>query len=220
MASAAPWMSPSNPAPAKLTWSPQQTWSMPAAATSARNCAPWSWQRSSRSNGANMPTRVSPGTGSAGPAGPSARPAASWLIMSPGGSGARPAGRPYVLVDVEYVVWVVPLFDPREPLIVAEVRRPDPVIALLHQEVDVTPASRRRMQLLPVVPGPLRDQAGLGRVRIDPNDDSRPAAIPVGKGCRFRLHPAGGTVDGIHVHRRVTRRRHLPVLARHVVPRA
>src|SRR5258707_15297794 len=44
-----------------------------------------------------------------------------WSCRSPGGSGARPAGRPDVLVDVEYVVLVVPLFYPRAPLIVAGV---------------------------------------------------------------------------------------------------
>src|SRR5271170_3011629 len=63
-----------------------------------------------------------------------------------------------VLVDVEDIVRVVPLLDPGEPVVVAAVGRLDPVLALVHQEVDVPAAGRGRVQLLPVVPGPLRDE--------------------------------------------------------------
>src|SRR5690349_11219010 len=65
-------------------------------------------------------------------------PAGSSPIRLPG----RLAGRRDVLVDVEHVVRVVALLDLGEPVVVAAVCRPDPVLALAHQEVDVA-ASRR-----------------------------------------------------------------------------
>src|ERR1041385_46628 len=42
-----------------------------------------------------------------------------------------------VLVDVEGVGRVVAVLDLGKPVVVAPVRRPDPVLALVHQEVDV-----------------------------------------------------------------------------------
>ena len=55
------------------------------------------------------------------------------------GVGLRvgPAGGLDVLVDVEGVVWVVAVLDLGEPVVVAAVGRFDPVLALVHQEVDV-----------------------------------------------------------------------------------
>ena len=41
----------------KLTWSAQQTWSMPAAAIWSRNARAVAGSQSSRSGGGNMPTR-------------------------------------------------------------------------------------------------------------------------------------------------------------------
>ena len=49
---------PSEPMPKKLTWSPQQTWLMPASAAWARNCLAVSGPRPSRLGGGNMPTLV------------------------------------------------------------------------------------------------------------------------------------------------------------------
>src|SRR5580700_3690589 len=56
-----------------------------------------------------------------------------------------------VLVDVEGVVRVVAPLDLGEPVVVAPVGGPDPVIALGHHEVDVRTAGRGRVQFLPVV---------------------------------------------------------------------
>src|SRR5207237_4872197 len=130
-----------------------------------------------------------------GPRGPvgSARAARrfSWL--------RAPAGGPDVLVDVERVVRVVAVLDLGEPVIVGAVGRFDPVLALVHHEVDVGAAGRGRVQLLPVVLGPLRDEARVGQVRVDAHDDAGPAAVPVGEGCRAGGHAAGGAVDGVHV---------------------
>src|SRR5947207_13424333 len=92
------------------------------------------------------------------------------------------------------------LFRSGEPVVVAPVGRFAPVLALVHQEVDVGAAGRGRVQFLPVVPGPLRDETGVGRVGVDADDDAGPAAVPVGEGGRVGGHPAGGAVDGVHVH--------------------
>src|SRR5450755_4356744 len=89
-----------------------------------------------------------------------------------------------VLVDVEHIVRVVAVLDLGEPVIVTSVGRFDPVAALVHHEVDVGAARGGRVQLLPVVPGPLRDEAGVGGVGVDAHDDARPAAVPVGEGGR------------------------------------
>src|ERR1700745_3890916 len=107
-----------------------------------------------------------------------------WMRARPGPPGGpspirlpgRLAGRRDVLVDVEHVVRVVALLDLGEPVVVAAVRRPDPVLALAHQEVDVAASRRGRVQLLPVVAGPLRDQAGVGGIRVDADDDAAPPA--------------------------------------------
>src|SRR5580700_4424943 len=64
------------------------------------------------------------------------------------------AGGLDVLVDVEGVVRVVAVLDLGEPVVVAAVGGLDPVLALVHQEVDVSPARRGRVQLLPVIAGP------------------------------------------------------------------
>src|SRR5580692_5945321 len=120
--------------------------------------------------------------------------------------GAGLAGGLDVLVDVERVVRVVPVLDLGEPVVVAAVGRLDPVLALVHQEVDVAAAGRGRVQLLPVVPGPLRDEGGVGGIGIDAHDDTGPAAVPVGEGRRGLGHAARGAVDGVQVHGRVTGR--------------
>src|SRR5580698_5577996 len=80
-------------------------------------------------------------------AGPSARAVYARL--------ACPGRWPDVLVDVEGVVWVVPGLDVGEPVVAAPVGRPDPVLALVHEEVDVASPCRGRVQLLPVVLSPL-----------------------------------------------------------------
>src|SRR5271166_4000161 len=77
----------------------------------------------------------------------------------PGSRGLRvgPAGGLDVLVDVEGVAWVIAVLDLGEPTVIAAVGRFYPVLALVHQEVDVGAAGRGRVQVCPVVPGPLRD---------------------------------------------------------------
>src|SRR5260370_5251452 len=80
-----------------------------------------------------------------------------------------------VLVDVEGVVRVVTFLDPGEPVVVAAVGRPDPVLSLAHQEVDVGAPGRAGMQLLPVVAGPLRDAVGVGGAGVHPPRDPGPA---------------------------------------------
>src|SRR5215469_13614085 len=72
------------------------------------------------------------------------------------GRAALPRGLD-VLVDVERVIGVITSLDPGQPVIVAAVGRPDPVLALAHHEVDVAAAGRVGMQRLPVVGGPPRD---------------------------------------------------------------
>ena len=82
---------------------------------------------------------------------------------------AAKACRHDVLVDVEHVVGVESLLHRRQPVVVAEVRRADPVGSLVHHEVDVRAAGRRRVQRLPVVPRPGRD-----RVARSPGPGRRP----------------------------------------------
>src|SRR5262249_4594192 len=105
-----------------------------------------------------------------------------------------------VLVDVEDVLRVVALLDPGEPVVVAAVGGPDPVLALGHHEVDVGAAGRGRVQRLPVLPGPLRHRGHVGRVRVDADDDAGPAAVAIGERGGVLRHPAGGTVDRVQVH--------------------
>jgi hypothetical protein len=69
-----------------------------------------------------------------------------------------PAGRLDVLVDVEGVTRVIAGLDPGEPGIVDAGGRLDAFLALVHQEVDAGAPSRGRVQFLPVVPCPPRDQ--------------------------------------------------------------
>ena len=56
------------------------------------------------------------------------------------GTGIARAGGLDVLVDAEDVVGVVAALDLSEPVVVAAVGGLDPVLALVHQEVDVSPA--------------------------------------------------------------------------------
>src|SRR5205814_9673064 len=71
--------------------------------------------------------------------------------------GSPSVGGADVLVDVEHVLRVVLPLDPREPVVVAAVGRPHPLLAFVHHEVDIRAARRGRVQRLPVVPRPLRD---------------------------------------------------------------
>src|SRR5215472_11120948 len=102
---------------------------------------------------------------------------ASWTAL-----GAGPARGPDVLIDMERVVGVVTVLDPGQPIVVAAVGGPDPVLALVHQEVDITAAGRSRVQLFEVIPRPLRDAVGVGGIGVDADDHARPAAVPVGEG--------------------------------------
>ena len=66
-------------------------------------------------------------------------------------SGSALGGRWDVLVDVEQVVRVVALLDLRQPVVIAAVRRPDPLLTLVfHHHVDVGAASRCGVQLFPI----------------------------------------------------------------------
>ena len=82
---------------------------------------------------------------------------------------AGPSGGQDVLVDVEEVVGVVATLDLGEPFVVAAVGRLDPVLPLVHHEVDVRAAGRGRMQLLASSPWPIVRSAarwpGRGRRR-------------------------------------------------------
>src|SRR6202161_953242 len=143
--------------------------------------------------------------------------AAGWVMTAgPPRSGASAAAGLDVLVDVERVVRVVALLDPGEPVVVAAVGPLHPLLALVHHEVEVRAAGRGRVQLLPVIPGPLRDGGGVGRVRIDADDHAGPAAVTVGEGGRVGGHPAGGAVDGVQVHGGVAGGQQRPVLAVHL----
>src|SRR5215470_18970374 len=138
---------------------------------------------------------------------------ASWATA---GLGARAAGGPDVLVDVEGVVRVVAALDLGEPVVVAAVGGFDALLALAHHEVDVAAACRGRVQLLPVVAGPLRDEAGVGGIGVDAHDDACPAAAAVGEGRRLLGDAAGGAVDRVHVHRRQGGRQPRAVLDVHI----
>src|SRR5262249_53762248 len=116
--------------------------------------------------------------------------------------GGEPAAGLDVLVEVERVVRVVAALDLGEPVVVAAVGGFDALLALGNQEVDVAAACRGRVQLLPVVAGPLRDEAGVGGIGVDAHDDACPAAAAVGEGRRLLGDAAGGAVDRVHVHRR------------------
>src|SRR5262249_33383362 len=110
-----------------------------------------------------------PGRGAAprppGPAGPGPAPdsgpagdgGTSWLPWCGAALGVGLVGRLDVLMDGEDVVGVIRALDLDQPVVVAAVAGSDPVLALVHQEVDVGAAGRGRVQLLPVVLGPSRD---------------------------------------------------------------
>lgn len=68
---------------------------------------------------------------------------ASWYRAA---LGAWLAGWPDVLVEMEYVVRVIPAIDLDQPVVVAAAGGPDPVLALVHQEVDVGAVGRGRVQ--------------------------------------------------------------------------
>src|SRR5664279_2912381 len=97
-----------------------------------------------------------------------------------------------VLVDVEGVAGVVVVFDPGEPVVVAEVGGFDPVLALVHHEVDVGAAGRGGVQILPIVVDPFGDEPGVGGVGVDARDDACPAAVAVGEGGRVGGDAARG----------------------------
>src|SRR5215471_1343020 len=101
------------------------------------------------------------------------------------GLEVRSAGGLDVLVDVEGVVRVVAALDLGEPVVVAAVGGFDALLALAHHEVDVAAACRGRVQRLPVVPRPLRDEAGVGGIGVNAHDDAGEAAAAVGEGGRF-----------------------------------
>ena len=78
----APALALLHPTPVKkLTWSPQQTWSMPASAACARNAPAAAGPRPSRSNGGRMPTRGDAGGRFSAAAGPVAGPVTAVLFM-------------------------------------------------------------------------------------------------------------------------------------------
>src|SRR5262245_49802065 len=124
----------------------------------------------------------------------------AWHVAAPATDRERLACGLDVLVDVEDVVRVVAPLYPGEPVVVAAVGGLDPVLALEHHEVDVGAAGRRRMQRLPVLLCPLRYPGDVGGVRVDADDDTCPAAIPVAERRRVRGYPAGGAVDRVQVH--------------------
>src|SRR5215470_18938482 len=138
---------------------------------------------------------------------------ASWATA---GLGARAAGGLDVLVDVEGVVRVVAALDLGEPGVVAAVGGLDALLALAHHEVDVAAACRGRVQRLPVVPRPVRDEAGVGGIGVDAHDDAGETAVAIGEGRGVGGRPASGPVDGVHVHGRVAGRQQRAVLDVHV----
>jgi myo-inositol 2-dehydrogenase / D-chiro-inositol 1-dehydrogenase len=121
-----------------------------------------------------------------------------------------------VLVDVEDVIGVVAALDLSEPVVVAAVGGLDPFLALVHQEVDVSPASRGGVQFLPVVACPLRDEARVGGIGVDADDDTGPASVAVGEGGGVFGDPGGSAVDGVHVHGGVAGGQLRPVFDVHV----
>src|SRR5690349_6446207 len=122
-------------------------------------------------------------------------------------------GRLDVLVDAEGVVRVVAALDPGQPVIVPAVGVTDPVLAFVHQEVDVAAARRGGVQVPPVVLRPPGDEPGVGWVGVDADDDAGPAAVAVGKSGRVRGDAAGGAVDRVQVHGRVPGRQLPPYRA-------
>src|SRR5262249_44632880 len=140
-------------------------------------------------------------------------PQAPGPVVNPGACGQCTCGRPawqrtdlggapaagwVVLVEVERVAWSLRALDLAEPVVVAAVGGFDALLALAHHEVDVAAACRGRVQLLPVVAGPLRDEAGVGGIGVDAHDDACPAAAAVGEGRRLLGDAAGGAVDRVH----------------------
>src|SRR6516164_1497086 len=123
-----------------------------------------------------------PGPG--GPLPPS--PPGRWAAL-----GAEPAVGLDVLVDVERVVRVVTMLDLGESVVIAAVGGFDAVRAFVHQEIDVGAACRGRVQLLPVVPRPLGEEAGVVWVGVDTDDHTSPAAVAVGEGRRVPGDAAG-----------------------------
>src|SRR5262249_11346562 len=104
--------------------------------------------------------------------------------------GGEPAAGLDVLVEVEGVVRVVAALDLGEAVVVAAVGGFDALLALAHHEVDVAAACRGRVQLLPVVAGPLRDEAGVGGIGGDAHDDAFPPPAAVSESRRPLRDPA------------------------------
>ncbi len=72
------------------------------------------------------------------------------------------------------------------------------------------------MQILPVPLRPVADEVGIGRVRVDPDDDPGPAAVAIGERSSVFGYPHRRPIDGIEVHGRVTGGQHGAVREVHV----
>jgi hypothetical protein len=72
-----------------------------------------------------------------------------------------------VLVNVERVAGVIAVLDAGEPVVVAAIGGLDPFASFVHEEVDVAAAGRGRVQGLPVVAGPVRDDACVSGILVD-----------------------------------------------------
>ena len=82
------------------------------------------------------------------------------------------------LVQAEEVLRVVLLLDLRQTVIIFAICRANAVFAFFHHEVDVCAARRIRMQVLPIVPRPLRNLIFTGRTGIDTHPSPAPKRRP------------------------------------------
>src|ERR1700684_2322469 len=105
-----------------------------------------------------------------------------------------------VLIYAEQVAGIVPLLDLSQTVVILTVGRPDPILALLHHEVDVGAAGGIGMKRVPILPRPDGDFFLVRGVGIDPDNYRTPHRVPVSPRRGAVLDAAGSSVDRIEVH--------------------
>src|SRR3954471_21402672 len=111
---------------------------------------------------------------------------------------------PDILIHTEEVVGIVFLLYLLESFVVIPVGGTNPLVSFaVHHEVHVCPAGSKRMQCLPVIPGPLGNPCLVGWIGIDTDDHLAPRGLAITPWGIVLGSLVCSAVDGIQVHRRV-----------------
>src|SRR5215831_9216871 len=106
-----------------------------------------------------------------------------------------------VLVHAEEICGVVLLLNAGETTVIVAESGLNPILALVHHEVDVSAAGGIGMQGLPIFLAPGRDLLRVSRVGVHAHDDLGEQGLAETVARLVAAHALRRTVDGVEVHR-------------------